>query len=152
MNRISAFVVSAAVLAGLGSGAAIAATGTKKSPEVKAERLLARYDTDKDGIVTLDEVRQRVKLAFDKADGDHDGKLTKAEYDAARPKASPAKREKTFNKLDANHDGAVTLDEIEAKTTHRFAKFDLNHDGKVTRDEALTRLTEKAAKKAKKAG
>jgi Ca2+-binding EF-hand superfamily protein len=80
---------------------------------------------------------------FSQADANHDGVVTRAEFDAARTAG--------FTRLDANHDGQLARDEIRAgwrgahrgghgwrgRHRDRMARADANHDGAITRDEFL---------------
>ncbi|MBN8815225.1 MAG: EF-hand domain-containing protein [Sphingomonas sp.] len=71
------------------------------------------------------------------ADANHDGKITRAEFAAARLA--------NFNRLDRNGDGVVSQadtptiarlrPQIQASFQQFIAMADLNHDGQVTRDE-----------------
>ncbi len=74
---------------------------------------------------------------FDGADTDHDGRISRAEFAAARMKE--------FNRLDRNHDGVVSRDDFARLVKFRpqvgtrldnwISARDSNHDGKVTRAE-----------------
>lgn len=100
--------------------------------------------------------------AICKADDlNHDGQVTRAEFDTATAQefAAAAKggtlspdqfygiiqghvREsavKTFARLDKNKDGAVDRDEFAASELRYFARLDRNSDGTVTRDETANR-------------
>lgn len=61
--------------------------------------------------------REAAQKRFDRADTNHDGKLSKAEFTA------PA--QKMFDHLDRNHDGAITADEL--KPQHREGQGDWHH-------------------------
>jgi hypothetical protein len=78
------------------------------------------------------------------ADGDNDGTVTRAEFDASR-----AAR---FAALDSNDDGQLTREEMRAgrgerghgrrgghRGMHHLARADANNDGAITRDEFLAR-------------
>ncbi len=80
---------------------------------------------------------------FDEMDANHDGVVTKKEFDAYH--------DKRFKELDANHDGKITREEMEAARTKmmgqmreqmreqlkkRFDEADTNHDGALTKEEA----------------
>lgn len=56
-------------------------SATFKGPKAnqQAEALVARFDTDKDGTITLADVEARRKQRFAELDGDADGKLVKEE-------------------------------------------------------------------------
>ncbi len=97
--------------------------GTLTKEEAKAMPRVAKnfdaIDTDKDGTVSLDEVKaamkgmkkgmyEKGKAAFEKADKDHDGTLTKEEAQAM-PRVA-----KNFDAIDADKDGTVSLEEIHA--------------------------------------
>lgn len=74
---------------------------------------------------------------FDGADTDHDGRVSRAEFAAAR--------DKRFDRLDRNHDGVISRDDFSRLIRFRpqagdrldkwIASVDANHDGKVTRAE-----------------
>lgn len=78
---------------------------------------------------------------FEGMDSNHDGAISKKEFDAFHSKH--------FKELDANHDGKLTQDEMEATPPQmhgrmhgdnligkRFEAADTNHDGALTREEA----------------
>jgi Ca2+-binding EF-hand superfamily protein len=82
---------------------------------------------------------------FEEMDANHDGAISKKEFDAFHGKH--------FKELDTNHDGKLTQDEMEAAhpqmhghehghmggdhlISKRFEAADTNHDGALTREEA----------------
>jgi hypothetical protein len=70
---------------------------------------------------------------FEKADANHDGKLS-------RDEASDFLVNEIFNSRDANHDGRMTKEEWAAGDPARAADFnkrDTNDDGVVTEEEAI---------------
>jgi Ca2+-binding EF-hand superfamily protein len=82
-----------------------------------------------------------------RADTDGDGRVSRAEAEAASSKKST----EWFDKLDANKDGYVTQDEIsQAKATRRadmkarfderFQEADANSDGQLSLDEVQARM------------
>lgn len=142
-------------------------TADELAPERKDAIL--RADANKDGAVTFDEFAarsrqflvRRVEVEFKALDADHDGKLTKAEVDAARGKpmllliadadkdgvvtkdelakafASRGGQvtDRVFEALDADKDGKIGAAEWQAAGERRFARLDRNKDGAVTADE-----------------
>ncbi|MBN9046577.1 MAG: EF-hand domain-containing protein [Rhizobiales bacterium] len=86
--------------------------------------------------VTLEQFKARREKAFMKADADHDGKISLAEWTAFRTKHN-AKGDpsKFFKLIDTNHDGFIDHDELDAFLTKRFNHMDKNHDGVLTPDE-----------------
>ena len=90
---------------------------------------------------------ERFNEHFDKADADHDGKLTLAEAQAGMPRIA-----KLFDAIDVKKQGYLTRDDIKAfmeshrphakegergaRFNERFDKADTDHDGKLTLAEA----------------
>lgn len=90
-------------------------------------------------------------------DQNHDGKVTRAEFDKSTQQEFAAAAKggsltpdgyyavisahvrnsamKMFGRLDRNHDGKVDRGEFAASQTRYFARLDRNNDGAVTRDE-----------------
>lgn len=75
--------------------------------------------------------------AFDNADANHDGVVSRAEFRAARVAR--------FDRMDRNHDGVISRDDFGRLLKFRpqvgqmldqmLAEADANHDGRVTRAE-----------------
>jgi len=82
---------------------------------------------------------------FEEMDANHDGKISKKEFDTFH--------NKHFKEMDTNHDGKITQDEMEAAhpqmhehehghkqgdmlINRRFEAADVNHDGALSKDEA----------------
>lgn len=80
---------------------------------------------------------------FDQMDANHDGVVTKKEFDDFH--------DKKFKEMDANHDGKITREEMEAfhqkvsgqmreqmreQFKKRFEEADANHDGALSKEEA----------------
>jgi hypothetical protein len=88
------------------------------------------------GAMTVAQFQARQRRQLMRADTDHDGRISLAEWTtwrAAHPgHGDPARM---FQRLDANHDGYITPDEVDALSARRFARMDVNHDGVVTPDE-----------------
>jgi Ca2+-binding EF-hand superfamily protein len=145
--------------------------GKLTGDELPAERkdAILRADANKDGAVTLEELAarprqffvRRIEVEFKALDADGDGKLTKAEVDAARGKPmllliADANKDgvvtkeelakafagrggqvsdRVFEALDADKDGKIGAAEWQAAGERRFARLDRNKDGAVTADE-----------------
>jgi Ca2+-binding EF-hand superfamily protein len=132
--RFSASLVGAVLAASL-ICAPQAASADPSSSDV-----VAKYDTDKDKTLSLDEVKTAASAHFDRlnkdgdstleakevkgvlgptafkaADTDHDGTLSKPEYLALV--------EQLFNKADTNHDGTLTAAELRTKTGHALKRL-----------------------------
>jgi Ca2+-binding EF-hand superfamily protein len=145
--------------------------GKLAADELPPERKdsLLRADANKDGAVTFEEFAarprqflvRRIEVEFKALDANGDGKLTKAEADAARgkpmlllmadankdgvvtkeelAKAFTGRRgqvsDRVFEALDADKDGKISAAEWQVSGERRFARLDRNKDGAVTTDE-----------------
>ena len=56
------------------------------------EMLMSRFDTDKDGAISLEEAPDRMKQRFERLDGDGDKSVTKEELQAAFAKMGEGRR------------------------------------------------------------
>lgn len=123
--------ILAVALGLLTASAAVAQTTTPTPAPGPAQ---ATPDT-KTGI-TLEQFEARREKAFMRADTDHDGKVSLAEWTAfqtgRKAKGDPAK---SFARMDANKDGFVDKGELDAFLAKRFAKLDKNSDGVLSADE-----------------
>jgi Ca2+-binding EF-hand superfamily protein len=132
-----------------------AAEMTRDQAQARAAEAFGRLDRNRDGKLDLAdrEVAQaeRQKAAFDRADADHNGAISYAEFTASRdqrgeraggrrgdrrgPMARGRGNGARLTQADTNKDGAVTREEFAAQMLQRFDRADSNKDGKVTRDE-----------------
>lgn len=99
--------------------------------------LLERADTDHDGRVSLAEFQAARLASFDRLDRNGDGVISRADFSrilAFRPQAST--RIDTFiAEADLNHDGKVTREELAHAPARVFAMADANRDGFVDKAE-----------------
>jgi Ca2+-binding EF-hand superfamily protein len=123
-------IVAAAVAAGL-AGAAHAqmgmedpfgdATVSRADAEKSADARFDKIDANHDGAVTAEEMaatpegRMRRGRGLGRADADGDGKLTKAEFQAALMRR--------FDMADADHDGQLTKAERDDARAQMMARF-----------------------------
>jgi hypothetical protein len=88
---------------------------------------------------TLAEFQARYRDRLMRADTDHDGRISLAEWMAAREGGNRRRfdgdYQSEFQRLDTNHDGFIEVAEIDAASAERFAAMDANHDGVLTPDE-----------------
>jgi Ca2+-binding EF-hand superfamily protein len=91
-----------------------------------------------------------------KADKDGDGRISKAEFQAASPQGNSSATDDLFKKLDTNGDGYIDASEnaAAAQKMHRghhhrqnatdplqvFEKADKDHDGKISKDDFKSAL------------
>ncbi|HEY2039762.1 MAG TPA: EF-hand domain-containing protein [Edaphobacter sp.] len=113
-------------------------------PDETVQRLMA-LDRNQDGVLTKDEVPERLQGLLSRADADHDGKLTPAEIRAsATSQAAPRGRaqhsgdatrmDPILNALDADHDGILSASEIAAAPT-ALKTIDKDGDGELSSAE-----------------
>lgn len=92
------------------------------------EKMFARMDANKDGVLSEDEMKPRKDRSsrmIEKMDTDKDGKISKAEFDAAvaehASKRTAHKQEK-FQNLDTDGDGVISQEEWDAAKEMRGGK------------------------------
>lgn len=139
-----------------GAEAARAAMAEKKGGELQdfvpgarrggggmGERMLARVDTNGDGLISKAENRAMVEARFARMDADKDGSVEAGEGRKAMGKGKwkrgaerrgpggPGGPAMAMKKADTNGDGAISRAEFDAQSAERFAKLDTNRDGKI---------------------
>merc|ERR1712002_595750 len=87
-------------------------------------------DKNHDGFVDWNEAKQAPAIKFDKADWNHDGKLSFEEN-----KSYNQNFKEMFNDVDKNLDGFIDLNEAKQATAKDFVEADWNHDGKLSFEE-----------------
>lgn len=83
------------------------------------------FDTDKDGTVTAVEVEAGIDGLRETHDGDGDGALSRAEFDALFAEFTRSFAERPFKMLDADEDGKLDAEELQfpAKMMARMQKW-----------------------------
>lgn len=119
-------------------------------PQQLAAQLM-RFDRNGDGVLTPDELPERMQSLFARADLNKDGKLTADEIRQSAAKTSGPHGRGTGSEeisrmrldplldvLDTNHDGMLSAAEIEEAPAH-LLQLDKNHDGTLGPDEIAMR-------------
>jgi Ca2+-binding EF-hand superfamily protein len=89
-----------------------------------------RFDKNGNGKVEISELPEKMQKWLASADTDRDGSITVEELKASRE----ARRTEMFNKADKNHDGALSADEVGKRWEH-LQVADADKSGSVTRAE-----------------
>ena len=90
-------------------------------------------DTNKDGKLDLEEVKQSASQKFDQLDRNRTGTLSRAQVGRVRL------TRKDFAAADPDKDGTLTKDEYLAVVEQRFNAADVDHDGTLTLKEFNSR-------------
>ncbi|GAA6185306.1 hypothetical protein [Aliiglaciecola sp. NS0011-25] len=112
------------------------------------EGMLAKYDSNQDGTVTLQEHNQQRQATYNLTDENADGWISEDEYlfeyqnrlDTQIAKTRTAAIKQThvrFKVLDINEDGKMTIAEYQASGHRSFARWDTNQDDIVSMEEAM---------------
>lgn len=105
--------------------------GFTSADTFRAERVFKTMDDDKDGFVTLTEVRVHHREFYNALDADKNGQLMLAEALGAK------KAEQAFQALNADQDAHLSFEESFALEERRFNAADADKDGRVSYDEYL---------------
>ncbi|MBM3501191.1 MAG: hypothetical protein FJX74_21280, partial [Armatimonadetes bacterium] len=99
------------------------------------DQVFERFDLNRDGKLTKDELPEPVAERIMKADADGDGAVTKEELEQARRKMGGRFIDKLFERFDANQDGKLTKEELPAQFAEKLMQADADGDGAVTKEE-----------------
>jgi len=138
---ITRMVVMAGAAALVAAGVSLAQANEPNMPT--GERAFNILDGNKDGKITLDEIRPKAERRVLRLDADSDGTVTAAEIDTYLTKGLERRKTRLLSRLDADKDGKITQDEVDRFIEALFNDADSDHDGGVTLAEAR----EKAGKK-----
>lgn len=113
-------------------------------------KFFEEMDINHDGAISKKEFDVFHNKHFKELDANHDGKLTQEEMQTAHPKMHgrvDALISKRFEAADANHDGALTKEEAKEMPmlSQHFDEVDTNKDGKVTQEELKAMMEEHRA-------
>jgi Ca2+-binding EF-hand superfamily protein len=95
------------------------------------EKALQRLDANKDGRLSLDEVKPRMDKRLALIDSDGDKAITSAEIDAMLQKRLERRRIRIMELLDGNRDGTITQAEFDRVVEDMFDKADVDNNGGV---------------------
>jgi Ca2+-binding EF-hand superfamily protein len=101
---------------------------TQAPAQQSASGVVAKYDTDNDKTLDLNEVKAAATAHFDKLNKDNDQTL---EANEVKHVLGP----KAFQAADTDHDGSISRDEYLALVQKLFTEADADHDGKLSSAE-----------------
>jgi len=94
-----------------------------------------RYDANKDGKITQDEIDQNRAAWLAEFDADKNGTLSLDEFKNLWLKARQEEMVREFQYFDRDGNAQVTLDEYKSPMSGIVAEMDRNNDGALTRDD-----------------
>ena len=103
--------------------------------KIRLMEAMERFDLDKDGSITQDEVNKFRADRLNKFDTDDDGALTLQEYEALWMDAMKRRMVRQFQGHDADGDGKVTTEEFGERTKYMVLRRDRNGDGVLNQDD-----------------
>ncbi|HJW85279.1 MAG TPA: EF-hand domain-containing protein [Candidatus Brocadiaceae bacterium] len=91
-----------------------AAASAEKRADTKVEELLKKHDTNGDGTIAKDEIKEKKaqKMGLFTADANSDGKVSKEELTTLLRNKTSERSTASFKARDANSDGFVTPEEV----------------------------------------
>ena len=114
----------------------------------KLDAMLDKADTDQDGRITRAEFLAARRAMFDRLDRNHDGVVSKDDFGRLRRfRAKAADQIDSFiAAVDADHDGVASRAELDAAPATAFDLMDKNHDGAIDQAERTAAAARRAAK------
>jgi Ca2+-binding EF-hand superfamily protein len=111
----------------------------KASPYFDADEFLRKYDKNKDGYLSRDELPERFRHNFDRLDTNKDGKLSRAELQKGMHHLLPRRRpsDVVFTLVEMSDCDECCAEELQIIYDF-LRKLDTNKDGKIHADELKT--------------
>jgi Ca2+-binding EF-hand superfamily protein len=101
--------------------------------------MLERYDANKDGSLSQEEIDANRTQWHGEFDADKTGDLSLAEFQALWLKARRDTMVREYQEFDRDGDGKLTLDEYKAPLAMLVTRMDANNDGLLNRQDRMLR-------------
>lgn len=98
-------------------------------------QMAERYDANKDGKISQEEIDQNRAVRHAEFDGDKNATLSLEEFKALWLKANNERMVREFQEFDADGNAQVTLDEYKGPMLSHVAQMDQNGDGVLSKDD-----------------
>jgi Ca2+-binding EF-hand superfamily protein len=140
MQNKAKLILAAVALSTLGIGA-LATTAFADRPGWVGHRggmmrqMMERYDANKDGKLTQQEIDDNRTQWFARFDADQNGSLSLKEFEALWLEAHRQEMIREFQRLDPNGDAAVSLEEYKEPLSRIVADRDRNGDGVLSKED-----------------
>ena len=96
---------------------------------------LEEIDTDKNGKISKAEANAAREKHFMEADADGNGSVSFEEFQTMTEKRRKLRLKHKFERSDKNNDGVLTADELGGRHADLFERMDTNGDGEVSKEE-----------------
>jgi Ca2+-binding EF-hand superfamily protein len=140
MQNKAKLALAAVALSTLGIGA-LATTASADRPGWghhgggMIRQMMERYDANKDGKLTQQEIDDNRTEWFARFDADKNGNLNLKEFEALWLEANRQDMIREFQRLDPNGDAALSLDEYKEPLSRIVANRDRNGDGVLSKED-----------------
>jgi Ca2+-binding EF-hand superfamily protein len=98
-------------------------------------RWLTDADSNKDGVITLDEALAAAEKRFVGFDRNKDGVVDKADLDSMRKEMVDYRVKRFIHHFGADKEGKVSREQFTKKAAERFAQLDVDNNGTIDRNE-----------------
>ncbi len=98
--------------------------------------MMERYDANKDGKLTQDEINSNREAWLKEFDANNDGKLSLDEFKQLYLKARAERIVREFQQFDRDGDAGVTLEEYQRPLADLVERMDRNGDGSLSKDDS----------------
>lgn len=99
------------------------------------QQMFDQMDSNGDGAITEAEAKDKIESTLANNDGNANGSLNLAEFEAVWMEHTRFKMVDVFQRLDENGDGEITAAELTEKRMAMMDRVDRNGDGQITKKE-----------------